>query len=95
MKNFIQSFLDKTPAAVKKLEDHLHEKDYHALSRSAHSLKPQLSYMGIKSANNLVVTIEESAKNETNIDHLSDLTRDLKQILEKAYSELREKLKEL
>jgi len=94
MKNFIESFLEKTPKSIQLLEDHLAANDFHSLSRSAHSLKPQLSYMGIKSAHDLIVEIEESAKNQTGAENLAASINSLKEILEEAYSELRSKLNE-
>ena len=95
MKNFIQSFLDKTPSAIQQIEEHYASGDFHALSRSAHSLKPQLSYMGIQSVNNLIIEIEESAKNQTDTQKISSMLTTLKEILESAYAELRVKSSEL
>lgn len=94
MKNFIESFLEKTPKSVQLIEDHLTANDFLALSRSAHSLKPQLSYMGIKSAHELIVGIEEAAKSQKGTESMVSLINSLKQILEEAYSELRLKLQE-
>ena len=89
MKNFIDSFLEKTPIAIKQIEDHLAAGNFHSLSRSAHSLKPQLSYMGIKSTSDLIISIEESAKNQTNTESIGPALDSLKGILESAYAELR------
>src|SRR6185503_9247597 len=62
MKKFIHSFLERTPTSIKTMEEQLAIKDFHGLSRSAHSLKPQFSYVGIGKAAELVKGIEESAK---------------------------------
>ena len=95
MKNFIQSFLDKTPLALQQIETHLSTRDFHSLSGTAHQLKPQLSYMGIKSAHEIIAGIEDAAKNEIGTENIAPALNSLKEILESAYAELKSKLNEL
>src|SRR6185436_17048611 len=77
MKKFILSFLERTPASIKTMEEQLSTKDFHALSRSAHSLKPQFSYVGIPRAADLIRGIEESAKEMRDVEtipvHLEEI----------------------
>ena len=92
MKKFIQSFLDKTPAAINTMEEQLAAKDFHGVSRSAHSMKPQFSYVGIGNASELVRTIEESAKEMHEVETIPAKVDELKIMLSKAYEELRHQL---
>src|SRR5437870_2320922 len=92
MKKFIHSFLEKTPAAIKTMEEQLNAKDFHALSRSAHSMKPQLSYVGVNKASELVRVIEESSKEMHDTETIPANLEALKEMLSKAYEELQHQL---
>ncbi|HKR05508.1 MAG TPA: hypothetical protein VJY62_12810, partial [Bacteroidia bacterium] len=57
---------------------------------SAHSLKPQISYMGIKSAEELIKNIERDAADKSNLSTISEKIGTLRNILEKAFPELQQ-----
>src|SRR6185436_5121059 len=84
MKKFINSFLERTPASIKTMEEQLAAKDFHGLSRSAHSLKPQFSYVGIGKAAELVRAIEESAKEMHEVETIHEHLDEVKSILNRA-----------
>lgn len=89
MNKYINMFLQHAPVLVKSIEENLSAQDWSALRSSAHSLKPQISYMGIKSAEELIKAIERNAGDKTNLENLPSQVDTLKGILEKAYPELK------
>lgn len=92
MRKFIQSFLTRTPEVIRQLEAALAAKDFHAVTTIAHNLRPQLSYMGIAKAPDLVKSIEESAKEGKNADDLPAKLKMVNEIVLKAYEELQHQL---
>jgi len=95
MKKFILAFLERTPAAIAMIEEQLAAKDFHALARTVHSLKPQLSYVGITALSETVTAIEESARDMMQTDVISSHLDKMKLILNNAYEELRNELNTL
>lgn len=85
---YIKMFLQHAPALFGNIEAGLKNADWPFLKTSAHSLKPQISYMGIKSAEELIKSIERDAAEKTNLETISEKITTLKDILEKAYPEL-------
>lgn len=89
MNKYINLFLQHAPVLVTAMEKSLSEKNYDALKTSAHSLKPQITYMGIKSAEDLVKGIEFNAGQRLHIENIPAQIEQLKDILSKAYPELK------
>src|SRR6187549_193321 len=85
---YIKMFLQHAPVLFGDIQTGLKNADWPSLKTSAHSLKPQISYMGIKSAEELIKTIERDAGDKTNLENLSEKVAALKGILEKALPEL-------
>ena len=92
MKKFIQTFLTRTPESIQQMENALATKDLHAITSIAHNLRPQLSYMGITKATDLVKSIEESAKDGKDAEDLSAKFNRVKEMVLKAYEELERQL---
>jgi HPt (histidine-containing phosphotransfer) domain-containing protein len=89
MNKYINLFLKHAPAMLNSIEENLAKKDWASVRTSAHSFKPQISYMGIKSAEELIKSIEKNAGEQVNLDNLPDQVMRLKEILDKAYPELK------
>jgi HPt (histidine-containing phosphotransfer) domain-containing protein len=85
---YIKMFLQNAPTLLNSIEENLVKEDWASLKTSAHSLKPQISYMGIKSAEELIKNIERDAGEKTNLEKISEKIATLKHILEKAIPEL-------
>ncbi len=92
MSRYINMFLQTAPAQLDNIEKTLRSGDFDSLRVSAHSLKPQLSYMGIKSQEPVVRMIEDYAGNQVNIDQLPALVSNFKSSLEAAFEQLRAEL---
>ena len=88
MRKFIQLFLTRTPESLEQMEKALAIKDFHAVTSIAHNLRPQLSYMGIAKATDLVKSIEESAKVASESGDIPEKIKMVKEIVHNAYEEL-------
>lgn len=61
MKKYINMFISGAPEAIQQMHVLYNHADWDKLRTVAHSLKPQLGYMGIDSAKETVLRIEEYA----------------------------------
>src|ERR1017187_9319969 len=95
LSKYINMFLKATPDMLFNIEKYYDEKDYESLRVTAHSLKPQLSYMGIKSLEETIKNIESNAGHNLNLETMPELISLLKTECNKAIAELQEVLKTL
>lgn len=85
IKKYIGMFLRIAPEAIQQMETYLATQDYDALKVNAHSLKPQISYMGIKELEQTIKEIEYQAGSKSNVDQLPDKIASFKSGCEEAY----------
>jgi HPt (histidine-containing phosphotransfer) domain-containing protein len=90
MKKYINMFLGKAPEQLKDLKRHVEEKNWEEVKIIAHSLKPQSGYMGIKSLEQDLRTIEDYAGNQVRLEQLPALITHVDKIMEQAFVELKE-----
>jgi len=90
MNKYIGMFLENTPRLLKKMSDALETKDLTTIKIAAHSLKPQLSYMGVKEDISHIFLIEQTASEAAHYDGLPQLINVLNQVCKKAFAELNE-----
>lgn len=88
---YIQMFLNNAPGLIKKIEETFHNNDREALKIAAHSLKPQLNYMGVKEDRSHIFQLEQAAQ-DTLIpnEKITELIQHLKLVCIKAFEELQE-----
>jgi signal transduction histidine kinase/DNA-binding response OmpR family regulator len=89
MQKYIGMFLDNAPKLMDSMERALAAKDYPSIKIAAHSLKPQMSYMGIKEDVSNIFLIEQSAGASAHYETLPDLVNNLKRLCVKAFDELK------
>ncbi len=65
MKRYIVMYLTETPTIFEKINEFLQNKDWSNLAICAHSLKPQVEFMGIIELKEMLVEIENNVKNES------------------------------
>ena len=82
-------FLENGPRLLKNIEKAMANSDYEALKIAAHSLKPQLSYMGVKEEVSNIFLIEQSAGETAHHDRIPRLVERLNIICSKAFEELK------
>jgi len=86
---YIGMFLENAPKLLDSLEKALAIKDYNTIKIAAHSLKPQLSYMGVKEDVSNIFLIEQSSGESAHQESLPQLVNNLKRICSKAFEELK------
>ncbi len=86
---YVTMFLENAPVLLAKLQNALELKDYNGMKIAAHSLKPQMSYMGIKEDVSHVSLIEQTA-GEAHFERLPELVSILERVCDKAFCELKE-----
>lgn len=91
---YIRMFLDNGPRLIRQVREALDTRNYAQLKIAAHSLKPQLSYMGIKEDDSRIFLIEQIADQPAHHDRLPDLVDYLEKICEKAFQELKQEVGE-
>jgi CheY-like chemotaxis protein len=89
LKKYKGMFLDNAPKLLDSMERALQAKDYAAIKIAAHSLKPQLSYMGVKEEVSKIFLIEQTAGAGAHEDTLPSLISNLKRLCLKAFEELK------
>lgn len=89
MAKYVGMFLENGPKLLNTIEQSLQAKDYAAVKIAAHSMKPQLSYMGVKEDVSHIFLIEQTAGESAHYDRLPTLVVNLKRVCEKAFEELR------
>lgn len=88
MKKYISMFLDIAPKSIADMEMMNKEGRYDELKVVAHSLKPQVSYMGIKHLETSIKEIELFAGSKTNTEQLAEKIDFFKSECAKACNEL-------
>jgi HPt (histidine-containing phosphotransfer) domain-containing protein len=88
MKKYISMFIEIAPKSIAEMEALNEQKKYDELKIVAHSLKPQVSYMGIKHLETTIKEIELFAGGKTNLDQLPEKIRYFKDECYKALNEL-------
>jgi signal transduction histidine kinase/CheY-like chemotaxis protein len=86
---YVGMFLENAPKLLDSIDKALVIKDYNTIKIAAHSLKPQLSYMGVKEDVSNIFLIEQSSGASAHYDTLPDLVNNLKRTCQKAFEELR------
>lgn len=89
MNKYIGMFLENGPKLLNDVSRALETKDYPALKIAAHSLKPQLSYMGVKEDVSHIFLIEQTAGEAAHFERLPALVANLNRVCSQAFEELR------
>ena len=86
---YIGMFLTNAPKLLDSIDKALEIKDYGTIKIAAHSLKPQLSYMGVKEDLSNIFMIEQAAGQPAHFDSIPPMVTNLKRLCDKAFAELR------
>jgi signal transduction histidine kinase/DNA-binding NarL/FixJ family response regulator len=92
MQKYMGMFLENAPRLLAQIDDMMAAKDFAGLRIAAHSLKPQLSYMGVKEEISHIFLIEQTASEIGHVDRLPPLIHNLHRVCEKAFQELEDKM---
>jgi len=89
MLKYINMFLENAPKLMDAIDKAMASGDYPAVKIAAHSLKPQLSYMGVKEEVSSIFMIEQAAGEPAHYDSLPLKIRQLHRVCVKAFDELK------
>lgn len=89
MDKYKAMFMENGPRLLRNIDKGLEEKDYPSVKIAAHSLKPQLSYMGVKEEVSNIFLIEQTAGQEAHFERLPELVANLHRVCKKAFDELK------
>lgn len=89
-KKYVEMFLENGPKLLEKMKIALDQQDFESLKVAAHSMKPQLGYMGIKEETSNIFMIEQAAGQPAHIEHLPVLVAQLERLCVKAFQELKQ-----
>jgi HPt (histidine-containing phosphotransfer) domain-containing protein len=87
---YINIFLQIYPKNLEEMKNHLSNGDYDRLRAVAHSLKPQITYMGIKGGAELIQKIEKNAGERIEVEQLPTVVNDFQTVCDKAVEELKQ-----
>ncbi len=89
MDKYKSMFLENGPRLLNNIDDGLKNNDYGVIKIAAHSMKPQLSYMGVKEEVSHIFLIEQTAGEQAHFERLPAMVEQLKRVCAKAFEELR------
>jgi hypothetical protein len=92
-KKYVGIFLQNAPLLLRQLVQGVENKQYEQIKISAHSLKTQLNYMGVKEEMSHVHELEQISIYAYRHDEMAALVKNLEKVCAKAFSELEEFLK--
>lgn len=93
MKRYISLYLDVAPKTFEEMQRNIKAGDWDQLRIHAHSLKPQADFMGINSLKEALFKIEE-AVNNNNLDGMTELFSETREIASRSEGLLREMLEQ-
>ena len=85
---YILMFLENAPKLLAQLHLGLSNNDFEMIKIAAHSLKPQLSYMGVTEDVSNVFMLEQSAGETAHQSLIPDLVQHVEKVCSKAFEEL-------
>jgi HPt (histidine-containing phosphotransfer) domain-containing protein len=88
MKKYIGMFLQIAPQQMDKIKAALAASDWDTIRANAHSLKPQITYMGISGGEELIKKIENDAASRANLAELPGIISRMDDLCKKAMGEL-------
>jgi len=88
MKRYIEMYLKSAPAVIDEFQKELDDKSFENLRLKAHSIKPQVQYMGISTLKKVLIEIERVIQSGNDNDQLSSLIKKAKTISDQATIEL-------
>lgn len=90
MKKYMSMFIQMCPGQLSLMSTHLKSENYDQLRATAHALKPQITYMGIKRGESLVKSIEQMAAAKSDVDKLPAMLEEFSSICNLAVEELKQ-----
>lgn len=91
VEDMINTFLEQTPELLEEMQQLVKQNNWHQIGRTAHRLKPSLTFMGMTDGQRLVKDIEMHSSTSVNHEKIIKSLSMLQRECEMAYGELRKK----
>jgi HPt (histidine-containing phosphotransfer) domain-containing protein len=91
MSDMITTFLEQTPELLAEMQLLARQNNWPQIGRTAHRMKPSLTFMGMNDGQRLIKDIEQYCQNKSNAEQLFKLINMLSRECEMAFNELRKK----
>ncbi len=88
MANYIHMFLESAPEQVEAMKEDANAGNWNAVRSAAHSLKPQLTFIGASFIQPLIERIEASTASDKASVDTPFLLRKLEELLDRSFTEL-------
>ncbi|MEZ5014235.1 MAG: Hpt domain-containing protein [Chitinophagales bacterium] len=95
MVKYINMFLQLAPESIATMKKQFEASDWINLRTTAHSLKPQLAYMGIDSLKESILRIEEYAGEAKKPEVIAQMIREVEDGCREAFGELADAIKKI
>lgn len=92
IKKYVNMFLQLCPGQLDVMGTQLQEQNYNGLRGTAHALKPQITYMGIRKGEDLVKAIEHHAGNQVEVEKLPEMLKEFREVCTAAMEELKQEI---
>lgn len=89
MAKYIGIFLQMCPGQLELMKTHLAAGNYDSLRGTAHALKPQITYMGIKAGEDMIKKIERQAAEKIDVESLPKILEEFTALCNQAMVELK------
>jgi len=95
IKRYIGMYLSSTPQAIEEMKKFLEENEFESVRLKAHSIKPQVQYMGIAELSAILLQIEKIVNEKQDTNQLTGLISSAETINMQATNELEKYLEEM
>ena len=89
MAKYIGIFLQMCPGQLDLMKTQLGAANYDSVRGTAHALKPQITYMGIKAGEDMIKKIERHAAEKIDVENLPGLLEEFTVLCNQAMVELK------
>ena len=89
IQKYVKMYLDSTPALLQSLETAAQTNDSKQMKSSAHTLKSQVDYMGMKKTKEILKSIEEDALSGADAQIVNSKISQVKDMMTQAEGELK------
>lgn len=88
MANYIHMFLESAPEQIETIKKSAVASNWLGVKKAVHSLKPQLTFIGVSIVSPLIEKIEYSATSENATSEIPSLIVHLEALMERSFNEL-------
>lgn len=89
--SMVATFLEHTPAQLEDLKKARQEGDLVTMGKLAHKIKPNIDMFGLSQISGTIRELEELGKDEDDKPEIDDKIRQVDEVLQKAFSQLKER----